>query len=78
MIQTMIYDYLGLDADPFYLKLKQLKKGNQIKLGSLIVHLNNLGIYEVSSNDIHEGFKNITECYQFVLKNMEDNNVCTL
>ncbi|WP_026908924.1 hypothetical protein [Paucisalibacillus globulus] len=75
MNQTMIYDYLGFETDPMYLKLKQLKKGQRTSLGSLTILLNNSGLYEVVTDDLHDAFINIKECYKF-LKNVFGDNQC--
>jgi hypothetical protein len=75
MNQTMVYDYLGFDTDPMYLKLKQLKKGQKISMGSLTILFNNSGLYEVIAEDLHDGFINIKECYKFLL-NVVGNNQC--
>lgn len=68
MNQTMIYDYLGLDTDPLYLTLKNLKSGKEINFGNYIIVLNKSGIYEIISDDFHDGFNNIENCYKYLLK----------
>ncbi|MEN2765653.1 hypothetical protein [Ornithinibacillus xuwenensis] len=79
MIQTMIYDYLGSETDPIYQKLKQLKKGQQIDLGSLTVSLNYAGMYEVTSVDLHDGFSNTESCYQYLLKTIQEySHACAI
>lgn len=72
MNQTMIYDYLGLDTDPLYLSLTGLKQGQEISLGNLTVLLNKSGIYEVISDEFHDGFIDINKCYKFLLQIMGD------
>jgi hypothetical protein len=71
--QLMIYDYLGVESDPIYQKLKLLKKGQKVKLDSLTISLNNSGIYEIKSVNLHDG------CYNYLQKILSvDNHVCTI
>lgn len=70
MNQTMIYDFLGLDTDPLWNKLKSLEKGQRIIFEMFSVSLNSSGIYEVSSEESHDGFSNIKDCYKCLIKEL--------
>ncbi len=68
MEQTHIYDYLGMENDPIFNIIKQLKKGQVIDLGGVIVSLNNNGLYEIETSVDHECFRSKRQVYDGVSK----------
>ena len=64
MVQTFIYEYLGVGDDPIYQSLSQLVKGQRVMLGSIQVTFNHLGLYEVETDESHNCFSNIDNCYE--------------
>lgn len=65
MAQINIYNYLGLSSDPVYADISKLKRGQSIETpDSLKVTLTKFGFYEIATENIHEGYKSLDECYQ--------------
>lgn len=64
-----LYDFLPYD-DPIYCEIKRLSRNEHVDLkvldSELIVTLNFLGIYEVSNGEIHESFRDMKDCYDFI------------
>jgi len=68
MKQSQIYEYLGLDNDPIFKKINDLKEDESINLSELKITLNKQGLYEVETDDKHECFKTKKEVYDGVSK----------
>lgn len=70
MQQIQLYEYLGINNDPIFNQIKDLKKRGSMKVqlpeSVLIITLNSWGIYEVSNEELHESFSQINDCYEFV------------
>ena len=64
MEQTFIYEYLGVHSDPVYQMISKLTKGNAIKIGNIDVSLNKFGLYEVTTQDSHDSFRDVQSCYE--------------
>lgn len=64
--QLNLYDVLGIDEDPIYQKLKNLKDNDVIKVDSFYVQKSKY--YEVKNDEIHIGFKDLEQCYTFFKK----------
>lgn len=68
--QTQLYEYLGISNDPIFNQLKYLKKKESTKIrlneSVLNISLNSWGIYEVSNGEIHESFRDMNDCYDFI------------
>ena len=62
--QTCLFDFLNIETDPVYQKIQFLNKGDQVVITPFIVQYTEFGIYEISSNDIHEPFNNLNDCYK--------------
>ncbi|GAA0471766.1 hypothetical protein [Alkalibacillus silvisoli] len=72
MQQTTIYDYIGIETDPVYKRIKHLEKGESIKLGHATVTKNEFGLYELETNSEHESAHDLIDFYnKIVLQNME-------
>lgn len=64
MEQLSVYEFLGNDTDPVLQAINSLKMGERIDLGyGIFVSRNLFNIYEISTNEIHESFKNMHFCY---------------
>lgn len=72
MQQVMIYEYLGRDDDPVYKKISNLNKGETIVLDEMNLSLNSFGLYEISTENEHECFSDMMECYQFINDSLRD------
>lgn len=68
MEQTHIYHYLGLDNDPIFNKITQLKAGQAVIIGEIKVLLNKHGLYEVETSARHECFSSQKQVYDGVSK----------
>lgn len=66
MEQTMIYDYLGRSDDPLFLDLSKLEKGQRINLNNTDIMMNIFGLFEIETDEIHECFSNISDCYNYL------------
>lgn len=66
MEQTMIYDYLGRSDDPLFERLSKLEKGQRVILNNAEIVMNIFGLYEIETDEIHEGFSNISDCYNYL------------
>lgn len=64
MVQLCIYDYLGLESDPIYQTIYMLKKGQESSVSNIKILFNQYGLYEVSTDVIHEGFTCPEDCYE--------------
>lgn len=62
--QLNIFYEFGLENDPFYCQLLNLKKNEVLSFGNLEVVKNNRGLYEISNNEIHDCFSNVMDCYK--------------
>lgn len=65
-MQTSLFDFTGRSEDYIYLQLQDLRENNELDLHELKVKRTDK-FYEVEKSDeFHEGFKTIMECYQFI------------
>ncbi|WP_017187238.1 hypothetical protein [Alkalibacillus haloalkaliphilus] len=72
MQQTTIYDYIGIETDPVFKKIKHLKEGQSVELGHAIVTKNEFGLYELETKSDHETADDLVDFYnKIVLQNME-------
>ena len=60
-----IYDIIGTSADPIYMLLEQLKVNEEIIIGRHIIRKTEK-FYEIENDDLHEGFRVLDSCYQFL------------
>ncbi|WP_175616042.1 hypothetical protein [Piscibacillus halophilus] len=65
--QTNIYDFLGINEDPLYKKLEDLKEGEMLLLGETLVRKNSHGLYELETRTQHEQAKDVIEFYKKIL-----------
>lgn len=72
MEQIMIYDYLGSNIDPVYKKLSELKNGESFFMDGLNVTHNEFGLYEIATEDTHECYGDMTECYDGVCELLKE------
>lgn len=66
MEQTYIYEYLGVESDPVFQAIYKLKKDQSIILGLIQVSLNKFGLYEVMTDESHECFRVLDDCYRHI------------
>ena len=66
MLQTHIYDFLGVINDPIYIKILELEKGQKLDLGGVNITFNANGLYELETDDYHECFKSKKQLYDGV------------
>lgn len=64
MNQINIFYEIGLSNDPVYFQLTKLKVNEVIRIDDLEVTKTEIGFYEISSDDLHECFSDITKCYE--------------
>ena len=64
MEQVSFYDFFPKQNDPLYLTLEKLTTGDSVQLGEFTVTLNKFGIYEITSEQIHEAKDSLDACYQ--------------
>lgn len=74
-VQTGIYEYLGVDEDPIYQSISKLDKGQKVLLGSICVTLNIFGLYEVETEESHDSFATLENCYQSICEINGDYDV---
>ncbi len=65
MINMNIYEIIGLNADPLYEQLYKLKDNKEFKMGRHTIRKSDK-FYEVENDDLHEIFKDVIKCYQFI------------
>lgn len=78
MEQTMIYDYLGKTDDPLYNRLSALEKGQKIILNNAEIILNTFGLFEIESEEIHEGFSNLLDCYNHLCNELNVRTIAEI
>ena len=71
-MQVMIYEYLGREGDPVFIRISDLAKDEKIELEDMVVSRNSFGLYEVTNESIHEGFSDMYACYKFVCQFLKD------
>lgn len=62
--QTCVYDFLNSDIDPLYQKIQSLNEGEEVIITPFVVQYTEFGIYEITSEDIHEPYKTLDDCYK--------------
>lgn len=73
VVQACIYDYLDTDVDPLLHKIENLKTNEDQNLGSgIIVTKNTFNIYEIATDELHESFKSVRACYEYVLQLIDE------
>lgn len=70
MEQLNIFNELGFFEDPIYMKLSLMNVQEEINIEGIVVFKNNLGLYEISSDQLHEGFKDLDCCYKKIMQNL--------
>lgn len=70
MEQLNIFNELGFIEDPIYLKLLVMNELDEINIEGIVVFKNILGMYEISSDELHEGFKDLDNCYKKLMQNL--------
>jgi len=68
MIQLSIFNELGFLEDPIYRKLNELSVDHVIMIDEITITKNSNGLYELSSDDVHEGFKTLESCYENIMR----------
>lgn len=78
LFQANIYEYLDRNIDPVFNHISQLKKGQSIDFKHMKITLNNFGLYEVETEESHNQFRGVMNCYYFVCNLIEkmDRTVC--
>jgi hypothetical protein len=72
MEQLNIYHELGLNDDPVYSVLLTLEVDNVVVLSGLKIIKNQLGLFEVFNDEIHECYSDLDKCYQEINKIIEN------
>ncbi|WP_404427287.1 hypothetical protein LG296_01585 [Ureibacillus chungkukjangi] len=67
--QTNLFEFLGLKNDPVFNLIEKLREGDKIQIDSFCIR-NNGKLYEVESDEYHEGFPTKERCYTFVCANL--------
>lgn len=65
LIQTNLYEFISLDDDPVFTKIRNLKTGEEIKIDSFNIRKNER-FYEIENDELHEVFKSVDKCYTFI------------
>ncbi len=60
------FSYIGQDVDPIYLLLSKVTQDQPIQIERFEISLNNHGLYEIKSDEIHEAKPDLDSCYKFV------------
>ncbi len=66
MEQVNIYEYFGIDTDPLFHRIQQLNKDEYIHLGQAVIIYNSFGLYEIITEEEHEGTMDPYKCYEKV------------
>lgn len=65
-VQTSLFDFTSCREDHIYLQLQDLKQDGELDLYELKVKRTDK-FYEVEkTNEFHEGFREMIECYRFI------------
>lgn len=73
MAQACIYDYLSTDVDPVFMKIKWLEPGQEVSLGSgITIVRNTFNMYEIKTVDVHDPARSVQDCYEKVLKLIDE------
>jgi len=65
LIQTNLYEFISLDDDPVFTKIRNLQTGEEIKIDSFNIRKNER-FYEIENDELHEVFKSVDKCYAFI------------
>ncbi|MEH6944400.1 hypothetical protein [Bacillus sp. JJ722] len=68
MKQLSIYNELGLEDDPVYIMISELRNKSSIVIGKIKIHKNQYGLYEIISSEIHECASDLLGCYETIIK----------
>ncbi|PBB04670.1 hypothetical protein CKW00_12925 [Salimicrobium humidisoli] len=67
MSQSNIYDFLTVDQDPLYQKLRSLQTGDHYHLDDQTeIHYNAHGLYEVIAEETERAFSSLEDCYSYI------------
>lgn len=64
-----VYEVIGREDDPVYNLLTNLQENDEIQIDELRIRKTDK-FYEVENDDLHEGFKTIERCYEFISSNV--------
>lgn len=64
-----VYEVIGREDDPVYNLLTNLQENDEIEIDELRIRKTDK-FYEVENDDLHEGFKTIDRCYEFISSNV--------
>ncbi|MBM7607556.1 alpha/beta superfamily hydrolase [Lysinibacillus composti] len=67
--QMNVYEVIGREDDPVYNLLTNLQENDEIQIDELRIRKTDK-FYEVENDDLHEGFKTIERCYEFISSNV--------
>ncbi|MDM5333419.1 hypothetical protein QUF56_09290 [Ureibacillus composti] len=67
--QMNVYEVIGREDDPVYNLLTNLQENDEIEIDELRIRKTDK-FYEVENDDLHEGFKTIDRCYEFISSNV--------
>lgn len=73
--QINVYELLGNDTDPIYEKISKLKQGESSQIKDLTVYLNQFNLYELSSDFLHECFREMMDCYRYVCQLLNEVSI---
>lgn len=63
MEQLSIFHELGFIEDSIYRQLSSMECDEVINIEEITVTKNQVGLFEISSRDVHEGFKTVESVY---------------
>lgn len=66
MKQLNLFDFLGFENDPVFLLIQGIEKDEELTIDKFNVKLTKFGLYEVSSESIHENFCSAKACYNYI------------
>lgn len=67
--QMNVYEVIGREDDPIYSRLTKLQENDEIQIDELRIRKTDK-FYEVENADLHEGFKTVERCYEFISSNV--------
>lgn len=68
--QTSLFNFGFCNEDPIYLKLSSLEENDELDLHEIKIKRTEK-FYEVEkSNEFHEGFRTMMDCYRFINANI--------
>lgn len=70
MIQTHIYDHLGVENDPIFRMILKLQAGQAIEIGGVHISYNLYGLYVVETESSHDCYRSIKQLYDGIAKQL--------